>query len=438
MSSSNVGMAALCVVVMMSLAGCGGGSNSSSSGGGGGGGGGQSPTTVTYTFTGGAPIAVASQIGAGAYAAATLQSSKLTLSIPNGTTDYAVAFACPSTAFIANFSSNEEFVVQRSVLDGTSFTELCPNPNPPQVDLESVQVDASAIPGASFVGITTEGVAAPLPWLGSTLSVSFPMVTGTADVFVVAYDSTGLYPLAIRVLRAQTIPGALNGGNTVVFTVNDETSKQAITYDNLPPGSSPLEVPQVTYYTSGGQYFELQVSDTALPDTQYPAMPAGAVQTGDYYTFFSSAPGGVSAGTVGFELATSQGGAQTITYPAPWTYSGPTAAALPTFNFSYTGFSGSQFVLETAAIEWVLGATPANPIGTSYNSIQVSATQNYQNGATTLTIPNLSGVTGFSPSPPSGAGVDWDAEITEGAGFQTTPPSGTVQGVVNSGTFTAP
>jgi len=421
---------------MTSLAGCGGGSNSSSSGGGGGG---QSPTTVTYTFTGAAPTAVASRVGSGAYAAATLQSSKLTLSIPNGTTEYAVAFACPNTSLgIVNFSSNEEFVVQRSILDGTSFTEFCTNPTPLQVGLASAQVNASAIPDTSFVGITAAGFTTPLPWLGSTLTVSSPMVTGTSDVFVVAYDSTGLYPLAVRVLRAQTIPGALNGGNPVVLTANDETTKQTITFDNLPSGESPIEVPQVTFYTSGGQYLQLQTGTPALPATQYPAMPAGAVQNGDYYTFFSSATAGPAGGAVGFESATSEGGPQTITYPSPWTYSGPSAAALPTFNFSYTGFSGPQPVVETATIQWILGATLANPIGTSFNSIQVSATQNYQNGATTLTIPDLSGLAGFIPSPPSGAALDWDAGIAQGTGFQTTPPNGTVQTVVNAGSFTVP
>jgi hypothetical protein len=131
-------------------------------------------------------------------------------------------------------------------------------------------------------------------------------------------------------------------------------------------------------------------------------------------------------------MATSSGGAQTITYPStPWTYSGPTAAALPTFSFDYTGFSGMSPVWQIADIQWGQG-------NISVNSIEVLATENFQNGATTLTFPDLSGLTGFLATPHSGMNILWQARIQEGSAFSTTPPNGTVQSVSNGGTYTVP
>jgi len=427
-------MAVLCVVAITSLAGCGGSSNSNSSGRGGNGGG--SPTTVTYTFTGATPTTVATQIGAGSYTAATLQSGKLTLSIPSGTTDYAVAFLCPPTNVALPTNWSQENVLLRSTQDGASFTENCLSPASPDMGLATVQVDASAIPGASYVSVLESGYALNQVWSGSALTLSGSMVAGTYDVFVVVYDSTGQYPLAVRILRSQTIPGALNGGSPVVFGASDQTTKQTIAYDNIPPGSSPLQVPYVTFYTSGGQGLLLEGA-FAFPEAQYPAMPAGAVQNGDYYTFMSSTSGGAGH-PVAAELATSTGGPQTLTYPSPWTYSGPSATALPTFNFSYAGFSGMQSVVEIATLQWILGATLTDPEGTSFSSITVSATENYQNGATSFTIPNLAGLTGFLPSPPSGTSVNWIAGISQGTAFQTTPPNGLVQTVESDGEYTVP
>jgi len=423
---------------ILTLAGCGGSSNNNSSGGngGGGGGGGQSSSTVTYNFIIATPTAVATQMGTSAYQAATLQSNKLTLTIPSGTTNYSIAYACPSVV-IEGFTSNEEFIVQRSTLDGTAFTEGCFSPTPSQVGLATVQVDPSAIPGAAFVGITQDGSTSPLLWSGGALSLSAPMATGTTDMFVVAYDSTGQYPLAVRILRSQTVPGPLNGGNTVVFTTADETTKQPITYNNLPAGS-PGAIPQVTYYTSSGDYLQLLTDLSAVPATQYPALPAAALQNGDYYTFLFTALSGPVGGAVGVESAASSGSPQALTFPSTWTYAGPAAAVLPTFNFNYTGFSASQPLVQTASIDGTLGVSQVNPFGTSYDFIQVSATANYQNGATTLAIPDLTALAGFVPSPAAGASVDWSAGITQGSGFESTPPTGTVQTVENSGTYTAP
>jgi len=414
---------------MVCLAGCGGGSNGGSGGGGGTGGGtggGGSSTTVTYTFTGGTPTAVATQIGTGAYTQASLQSGALTLSIPSGTTNYSVAYVCPTSI------SSIENVIDASIEDGTSFTEICNNWTAPQSGLATLQVNASAIPGASEVDVVWgSDYTYAQPWSGDTLSFSDQMTAGTYDVFVVVYDSTGEYPLAVRILRSQTVPGALNGGNPVVFAASDETVTQTITYDNLPAGSSPFDPPVVDFFTSDGQELELEAFPMVTPATQYPAMPTGAVQSGDYYTFDTSASGGAAGGTVSASMATASGGPQTFTFPAPWSYPGPTAAALPTFSFSYTGFSGKPSVVQEATITWTLGIL-------SGQQIQMRATASYQSGATSITIPDLSGLTGFIAPAPSGTLVVWSAEIQQGSAFQTTPPNGTVQSVANAGAYIEP
>jgi hypothetical protein len=384
---------------------------------------------VTYTFTGAAPTAVATQIGTGGYTQASLQANRLTLSIPSGTTNYSVAFLCPPIPI--GTPDYQEYVVQASTQDGTSFSEYCFGLTSPQTGLATLQVNAAAISGAGDVVVLASGYHPSLPWSAGTLSFSSQLAAGTYDVFVVVYDSTGFYPLAVRVLRSQTIPGALNGGNPVVFAASDETVTQTITFNNVPAGSSPYDAPFVYFYTSNGQDLELQSYPTTTPANQYPALPAAAIQSGDYYTFNTTASSGAAGGTVAVQMATAKGGPQTFTFPVPWTYSGPTAADLPTFNFSYSGYSGLPFVEQDASIQWSLGSK-------WIYSIWVSATANYQNGATSLTIPALSGLTGFLPSPTSGSTIQWNAYIQQGSEYQATPPNGTDQFVVNSGTFTAP
>jgi hypothetical protein len=98
MSSGVIRLSILCGISIL-IAGCGGSSNvvSSSSG---------TPTTVTVTFSGATPTAVATQIGNSAYTAATLTSGQLSLQIPDETTNFAVAFACPPvTGYIGGTGS---------------------------------------------------------------------------------------------------------------------------------------------------------------------------------------------------------------------------------------------------------------------------------------------------------------------------------------------
>jgi hypothetical protein len=168
--------------------------------------------------------------------------------------------------------------------------------------------------------------------------------------------------------------------------------------------------------------------------TQYMALPSGAMESGDYYWFDAGACGSPFpnvAECVGVMQDSTSGGPQTITLPAPWSYAGPSAAALPTFNFAYTGFSGMADVSQVAGIQWDQGTT-------STEHIQVTATANYQNGAASMTLPDLSGLTGFFASPPSGANVFWFANIEQGFALLSSPTNGTLSIVTGSGTYTEP
>jgi hypothetical protein len=406
----------LSIVAMASLAGCGGSPSSGGTGGGTG-----NPTTVTYTFTGGTPTALATQIGTGAYTQASLNSGTLTLNIPSGTTDYAVAYSCPGNGIIAG---NGEVMIEASILDGTSFSRNC---GPALTSgTATVQINAAAIPGAFEVIVVDSFFPSIQPWSGTTLNLSLQLQTGTHDVPIYVLDASATV-IAVRILRSQTIPGALNGDNTVTFAASDETVLEPITESNIPTGFSP-GITLVVYETSDGSAASLVIGR----QNQYSALPAAAYESGDYYMFQVSQHSTTTpTEEVGVDTFTSTAGAQSFSFPAPWSYAGPTAAALPTFDFAYTGFSGMANVSKISSLQW-------NPTTTTTDTVRVEASANYQNGAPSLTIPDLSGLTGFLASPASGTTVLWRATVDQGNPRVTTPPSGTELFVENAGTYIEP
>jgi hypothetical protein len=414
--SSSILKLSLCGAAMTIVAGCGGSSN-----------GGPpgccvaNPTTVTYTFPGATPTALATQIGTGAYTQASLNSGKLTLSIPSGTTDYAVAYSCPGNGIIAG---NGESVIEASVLDGTSFSRSCDSAL--TSGTAAVQINAAAIPGAATVIVGDSFFLRVQQWSGVTLTLSLQQQTGTHDVPIYVEDASGTV-IAVRILRSQTIPGTLNGGNTVIFAASDETVLQPITENNIPTGFSP-----------GGTLVVYETSDEGASllgigrQNQYSAIPAAAYESGDYYRFHVSANSTTTpTEEVGVETITSTAGAQSFTFPAPWFYAGPTVATLPTFDFAYTGFSGMSNVSKISSLVW-------NQTSISPDTLTVETSANYQNGATSLTIPDLSGLTGFLAPPASGTTVIWRATVNQGSPFVAAPPSGTKLFVENAGTYTEP
>ena len=418
------------------VAGCSAGGNMSSGGGGstGGGGGGNSATTVTITFEGSSlPGPVAAQIGTGAFAAETLSGNTLTLSIPSGTSNYSVAYLCP--ALVSGQSSSQfEYVWEASIVDGTSLTFACGYPQSVTPTL-SGSLDASAVQGVVSFQINAQngnsfGDGGGGFSGGPTGSFNVPAPSGSDRVLVLADTNQGDGPAAAKNFDNQTVPGTLNGGNTVVFGTADETTPEPITYNNVSSG-----------FSSPHTYVWLGMGGTALASTyasdattQYLALPASATETGDVYVLDASAASANLPSAVNTEVISS-GGPVSFTFPAAWSYAGPTAAASPSFIMDYTGFSGKANVAQNAWIFW----KPGNGGGSTEN-IQVEATANYQNGSTTLAIPDLSSVGGFFASPSSGTVVEWNVWMQQQSWGLTSqvPPNATLNEVSNSGQYSVP
>ena len=420
-------MPALFLVFLLALcAGCGGGGSTTTTGGGG-----SDSTTVTITFSGTAmPTLVAAQIGTGAFTAQTLSSGTLSLSIPSGTSDYAVADLCPGQA---------EYLWEASIKDGTSFSFACPGQPNLTPDLTG-SLDATAVPGVqSFEVYPQNGSVVGSGGVGGGSQGSFEALApvGSDRVLVLAYNDNANQggPAAATNFENQTVPGALNGGNTVVFGTADETTSEAIAYNNVPSGFSSPET-YVGLEMGGGGPAEVLVDLALETTTQYAALPASATETGDlYYLSAGAYDTGSSSTSVVAASTTISGGPVSFTFPSAWSYAGPTPAALPSFTMGYAGFSGTN-VIQNVTITWTSGSG-ASP--TNYG-IYLEATANYQSGSTTLAIPDLSGVSGFLPAPASGTQVQWSAAITQqsyGLGSQA-PLNGTSSDVQNYGSYTAP
>jgi hypothetical protein len=426
------------VLGLVLAAGCGGGSGGGSTGGGG-----IPPTTVTFSFIGSAPTTVAARIGSGAYEAQTLTSAELTLSIPNGTKDFAVAFVCPpwpqTVGGVQVGKLTEQTVVQKTVSDGTSFTWSClPQPATGSTGTFTGSVDASALPGVSYMSIqaanATMMLGTNLNSLKSDFSFSAPAGSDRVEVLAYAQNPLGTSPVSSSLMAAKTydsqvVPGVLNGGNPVGLGSADQTTAQPITYQNVPSGYAAPTTHVL--FGMGEQAGAFIVADGAT--SAYPLLPAGAVRNGDSYSLIATAYQdsvlGLPIGPAVMVNTTSKtGGPMTFSFPAPWTYSGPVPAALPSFDLTYSGFAGNAGVNRQGG----LARTTLNG-GTNTNLFSVSTSASYQGGSTTIALPDLSGVSGFLPAPASGTTASWIAGV-----FQYDASTATGSAVESSGTYTVP
>jgi hypothetical protein len=416
----------VCALLTAVFAGCGGGN-------GGGGGSSANATDVTFTFTGGTPTAAAAQIGTGNFAAATIQSGKVVVSVPSGTTNYAIAYVCPPVPGFGNTVTGE-FIIEASLQDGHAFTVSCEGASTATTGTITGSVDASVISGAANIDIVgLQGIAGSVGSNNGTFSLSMP--TGANDVALVVVDNAAQpNVLAVKILRSQTVPGAMNGGSTIIFSAGDQITTEPLTINNVPASFVTPPAVAVTYTTANGTSF-LVDNHTA---TTYPAIPTGATQSGDFYGFEANTDDTATHNSaIGItQTTTSGGGAATISLPAPWTFAGPAAATFPTFTFTYSGFSNVAAVAQQGEIEWA-------PTATTLNTITVTATGNFQAGATTITTPDLSALTGFIAPAPSGTTIDWVADIFGGTAqeftfFPAAPSNGSLAFVQNEGTYTQP
>ncbi|HEY1578303.1 MAG TPA: hypothetical protein VGF82_14640 [Terracidiphilus sp.] len=404
------------------IAGCGGSSGGGSTGGG-------DAATVSISFSTATPTVVAAKIGAGSFSPQSLNGEKLSLSIPAGTTDFAVAYLCTAPSFPAF-----ERIFEATTADGSSFTLPCPaNASPDSTGTLTGSVDAGAIPDANLLAIAgSNGSQSAVAAVTADTNFSVTVPAGTDRVEVLAYNSTSQGPLATSTLVAarsfdnQLVPGPLDGGSQVVLGAADRIMPEPITYSNLSAGYTPSAFVELVMAGGAGAFLVSQST------TQYPALPAGAIKSDDRYVFIANAINSAKPTEMMFtaESATSAGPIS-FSFPAPWSYTGPTPAALPSFNFAYTGFPQNSAVNQTALISWGSSLT---------TQISMIATAAYQNGSTSLAIPDLSALPGFVPAPPSGTLVLWIALIEQNNGGAQQPMStnSLIASVENSGTFRVP
>ncbi|HEY6971632.1 MAG TPA: hypothetical protein VJA94_20645 [Candidatus Angelobacter sp.] len=396
-----------------------------------------SSISVTVTFIFGIDT-VAVQIGSGAFAAQTLQKNpsglgQLNLTLPSMTSKYAIAWHCVLGVAPNSFG---DFVLEATPADGTQYNLGCSltQPPPPAIGtfLGSGNVDASAIGAVSFISIYGNQARGGIS--GASGAFSINLFTGINDVAFVPTSVSDI--LAVKIVRNQTVPGAINGGNPVVIGSNDMTSTQPLTVGSIPAGFSTSPT-VVTFQTANGTAVPL-----AQATTQYPALPQGAVQSGDRYVFTTQVSNATTKQSLGLAQSSTDGGPVTLSaFPQPWSYSGPAPAAFPTFTFNYSGFTGLPVVTEDTRISTV-AVDAGEPV---FLSLEVLATGSYQNGANTITIPDLSAlpVSTHLAGAPSGTLISWSAFITAGSApeMQFLPNLGannTVSTVGNSGAYTVP
>jgi hypothetical protein len=269
-----------------------------------------------------------------------------------------------------------------------------------------------------------------------------PAPSGSDRVDVVVNTSTtaGFEPninvAAVKNLSGQTVPGTLNGGSTVVLGVKDETIPEPITYTNIPAGFNAPSAEVVYAFDTVGGDFELSSSATS----QYPSVPAAAAQNGDYYQFAATAYGSLTGAagqqvtqSVGVNKTVSAAGPVSIELPDAWLYTGPTPAALPVFNLSYSGFPTANAAFNEVGILWTTSER-----GAYYVQMMVSGS--YLNGNQSLAVPDLSSLSGFVEPPASGESVNWYVSLSTGGYFPElpTPSNENISFVGNQSTYVVP
>jgi hypothetical protein len=400
---------ALLVTSALSSVGCGGGGSSSQL---------RMGTTVTVNFPDAAPAAAAEQIGAGMWTVASLQGKELTLTIPPNETRYGIAYVCPPIG-----AHDSESVVLATTQDSAPVG-ICPVISSPSKGAVTGSVDVSAIPGASSVAIY--GPLGSVTVANLTGAFNFQVNQGTDDIVFVALDASQQI-LAVKILPSQTVPGAVNGGMTVVLAPAQETTYQTISVTNVPAGFIGLQTTG-DYETANGTIFPI-----AIPGSQYAVVPVSETQAGNKYEFSATdaevqLPPNSGLQSVAARLSTASASTGvTLPLPAPLPYSPPVPAKFPSFDIGYTGFAGNSDVNYSVGLNWVLA-------GGSGTSLRVEATSAYQNGATTLAVPDLTSLTGFLAAPGSGARVSWSAGVIEFAA----PPADSSAAVANAGSYIAP
>ena len=391
------------------------------------------PNSIAIAFAAPTPVAVAEKIGGGNWTVASLPATgPLVVQLPSGTTQYGVAFVCTSVR--SGTQVKQQFVIQADVKDGAAYTlQSCLpdlSPPPPTGSLTG-NFNATAIAGASTVEISLYNFSNNASFNTVTGPFNMTALIGVTDVVAVAFDSSHTL-LAMKIVRSQTVPGAANGGNPITLAASDAvTTSMPISIANAPAGfNPPITIHFPSYITANGGFAIGVGSDPFLP-TGYSVVPAAEAQPGDYYLLDLLAAVGNRSVTTTQRLKTAA--PVTLRLPNPWTATPPAPARFPTFTFDYTGFTGQPAIADVAGLSWTQGAVSFG--------MGVTATANSQNGATTLTFPDLTSIPGFFPMAPAGTTINWGAATWGGttqffAGPTAIPQ--TISNVSDQGSYTQP
>ena len=415
MRSLSLAFVAMCLIV--SLAACGGsggGSNNHLTT--------SPPVPVKLTVTGATPTMAATQVAGGSWSALTLSGSTATFNVASTSTSYAVAVLCPaSTASGIQI----EGVFEALASDTTSPTLYCP---PTTSVTMTVNFDLSAVAAAQEAAIAV-GTDISAYWPGPVSAGNVQNVTtGTQDVGVAAYGATPTTaPYGVQIQRGVDVTGAPL--TVPPMSTTDETGSATVAVNGIPSGYS--NSLSAYYVTAGGATIPINGNNVA----NYALVAAADTMTGDFYSVQSSATNSSFTNVVEALQSFSSGGNLTLTLPAPMSYSGPTAAAYPTFDATYSGFTGSGKTGWIGAVDWAGSSTTMG--------ILVYATSGFL-GTNSVAIPDLSSVSGFIAPPASGIPVQWSVVAFQQSDLYfafevfATPSSETAQYAIAGGSYNEP
>lgn len=379
------------------------------------------PTPVTLTVSGATPMLAATQIAGGSWSALTMSGATATFNVPSSSAAYAVAVLCPARTSGVQI----EAVLEALASDTTSPTLYCP---PTTSVTMTVNFDLSAVPGAVDAAVAV-GTDISAYWPGPTSAANVQnVVTGTQDIGVAAYGPTPTTaPYGVQIQRGVDVTGAPI--TVPAMSTSDETGSATITVNGVPSGYS--NSVSAYYVTAGGA--TIPINGTSVPN--YALIAAGDTQSGDFYSVQSAAVDGTGTNIVEQAQSFASGANLTLTLPAPMSYSGPTPAQYPTFDATYSGFTGSGKTGWIAALDW---PSTAPTVG-----ILVYATSGFL-GSNSIAIPDLSSVSGFIAPPASGTQVAWSVVAFQQSALYfafdvfATPSSETAQYAIEGGEYTEP
>jgi hypothetical protein len=393
-SRTCVAISLLAAMALLSLTSCGGGAPKESTMG----------ITVTASFAGATmPSAVAYQAGTtGTFQPLNLSGTSVSFTLPSGTTAYGFAYMCPTFLNVASFSN--ETVIQATTADTTSLSLACPS----LAGNISATFDVSAIPDVTSTSLCVGDWSNEMYGAGTSGVQGLSGVpTGTLDVALVAEGKNGA--LGIQIQRGVHVTSS----TSIAFppmSAEDELGTAPVEVTNVPPGAAAGF--ETTYQTSGGLSVTLPVLSNGAPQSTYPTVPGAQSQPGDFYLIHAGAM--VSAQSISSLMSFRTAGPAILALPAPSnSLAAPVAAAFPTLNANFRGFSVEGPIVESA---WTQFQT-ANDNYTVHN-LYAFVTKAWLGSNTTFTVPDLSSLPEFAPAPPSGAKEFWSLYSTAGTPLQ--------------------